>query len=61
MEGFPFFDAATGSLGQGLSVAAGWRGGAARRAGQAGLLHHRRRGGREGQIAEALDFIVDAG
>ena len=60
MEGFPFFDAATGSLGQGLSVAAGIVEGARldgldRRAyciigdGES----------REGQIAEALDFIMD--
>jgi transketolase len=60
MEGFPFFDAATGSLGQGLSVAAG-------------IAHAAKMDGldkrvycivgdgeaREGQIAEALDFIVD--
>ncbi len=60
MEGFPFFDAATGSLGQGLSVAAG-------------IAHAAKLDGldkrvycivgdgeaREGQIAEALDFIVD--
>lgn len=60
MEGFPFFDAATGSLGQGLSVAAGL-----------GLAAHAdgldRRfycivgdgESREGQIWEAVDFIVD--
>ena len=60
MEGFPFFDAATGSLGQGLSVAAGL--GLA--AGNDGLP---RRifcligdgESREGQIWEAIDFIVD--
>ncbi|HEX2838677.1 MAG TPA: transketolase [Phycisphaerales bacterium] len=60
MEGFPFFDAATGSLGQGLSVAAG-------------IAHAAKMDGldkrvycivgdgeaREGQIAEAMDFIVD--
>jgi len=59
-EGFPFFDAATGSLGQGLSVAAGL------------ALAARLRGldrrfycivgdgeAREGQVWEALDFIVD--
>lgn len=60
MEGFPFFDAATGSLGQGLSVAAG-------------IAHAAKMDGldkrvycivgdgeaREGQIAEALDFIID--
>ncbi|MCC6428125.1 MAG: transketolase [Phycisphaerales bacterium] len=60
MEGFPFFDAATGSLGQGLSVAAGL-GDAAR------LDENDRRiyciigdgESREGQIDEALDYIVD--
>ncbi|MEL7471796.1 MAG: transketolase [Planctomycetota bacterium] len=60
MEGFPFFDAATGSLGQGLSVAAGV-------AHAARLDKVDRRAycivgdgeAREGQIAEALDFIVD--
>ena len=60
IEGFPFFDAATGSLGQGLSVSAG-------------LAQAARLDGidkriyciigdaesREGQIAEALDFIID--
>jgi transketolase len=60
MEGFPFFDAATGSLGQGLSVAAGL--------GEAARLDETDRRvyciigdgeAREGQIAEALDFIVD--
>ncbi|MCA9295001.1 MAG: hypothetical protein KC983_00760, partial [Phycisphaerales bacterium] len=60
MEGFPFFDAATGSLGQGLSVSAG-----------IGIVAKRteldRRvyciigdgESREGQITEALDYIVD--
>lgn len=60
MEGFPFFDAATGSLGQGLSVAAGL-GEAAR------LDNYDKRiyciigdgESREGQIAEALDYIID--
>jgi len=59
-EGFPFFDAATGSLGQGLSAGAGL------------ALAARLRGfdkrifvligdgeSREGQIWEAADFIVD--
>lgn len=58
--GVPFFDAATGSLGQGLSVAAGL-----------GAAAHRDRidrniyciigdgESREGQIAEAMDFIAD--
>jgi len=60
MEGFPFFDAATGSLGQGLSVAAG--------VAKAALLDSLDRRvfciigdgeAREGQVSEALDFIVD--
>ena len=59
-EGFPFFDAATGSLGQGLSVAAGL-------ALAARLDKSKRRvyaligdgESREGQIWEALDFIID--
>lgn len=59
-EGFPFFDAATGSLGQGLSVAAGL-------AMAARLNGIKKRifviGGdgesREGQVWEAMDFIVD--
>jgi transketolase len=60
MEGFPFFDAATGSLGQGLSVAAG----VAEAAKMDGI--DRRvfcivgdGEAREGQIAEALDHIID--
>lgn len=60
MEGFPFFDAATGSLGQGLSVAAGL--------GEAARLDDLDRRiyciigdgeSREGQISEALDFVMD--
>ncbi len=59
-EGFPFFDAATGSLGQGLSVGAGLALGAR-------LSNIDKRifviigdgESREGQIAEALDFIMD--
>ncbi len=59
-EGFPFFDAATGSLGQGLSVAAGL-------ALAARLSRIDKRifcligdgESREGQIWEAADFIVD--
>jgi transketolase len=60
MEGFAFFDAATGSLGQGLSVAAGL--------GEAARLDNLDKKiycicgdgeSREGQIAEALDYIVD--
>ncbi|MCH7601413.1 MAG: transketolase [Planctomycetes bacterium] len=60
MEGFPFFDAATGSLGQGLSVAAGLA-----IAARADELDKRifciigDGESREGQIAEALDFIID--
>ena len=58
--GFPFFDAATGSLGQGLSVAAGL--------GSAAKLEKSPRNiyciigdgeSREGQIWEACDYIVD--
>ncbi len=60
--GFPFFDAATGSLGQGLSVAAGL--------GKAAHMNGLDRNiyciigdgeAREGQIYEALDFIMDYG
>lgn len=60
MEGFPFFDAATGALGQGLSIAAG--------VGEAARLDNSDRRvyciigdgeSREGQIPEALDYIVD--
>lgn len=60
MEGFPFFDAATGSLGQGLSVAAGLAE-AARLDGLDRRIYCIIGDGesREGQIAEALDFIVE--
>ncbi|GJM19798.1 MAG: transketolase [Phycisphaeraceae bacterium] len=60
MEGFPFFDAATGSLGQGLSVAAGVAK-AARIEGVDRRVFCIIGDGesREGQIAEALDFIMD--
>lgn len=60
MEGFPFFDAATGSLGQGLSVAAGL-GEAARLDGLDRRIYCIIGDGesREGQIAEALDFVAD--
>jgi len=60
MEGVAFFDAATGSLGQGLSVAAGL--------GLAAIADKTDRKiyciigdgeAREGQITEALDFIMD--
>jgi transketolase len=62
MEGFPFFDAATGSLGQGLSVAAGLAE-AARLDGMDKRIYCIIGDGeaREGQIAEALDLIVDRG
>tara|TARA_Y100001933_G_scaffold186172_1_gene185169 strand:+ start:808 stop:2766 length:1959 start_codon:yes stop_codon:yes gene_type:complete len=59
-EGFPFFDAATGSLGQGLSSAAGL-GLAARLDGLDQRIFCIVGDGesREGQITEALDFIMD--
>jgi transketolase len=59
-EGFPFFDAATGSLGQGLSVGAGLAL-AARLAGIDKMIYVICGDGesREGQIAEAADFITD--
>lgn len=59
-EGFTFFDAATGSLGQGLSVAAGL--GIAARDDEIDQKIYCIIGdgeAREGQIAEALDFIVE--
>jgi transketolase len=58
--GFPFFDAATGSLGQGLSVAAGL-GCAARLDGIDKVIYCIIGDGesREGQIWEAMDFIRD--
>jgi transketolase len=58
--GFPFFDAATGSLGQGLSVAAGL-GCAARVDGVPKRIFCLIGDGesREGQIWEALDFCAD--
>ncbi len=60
MEGFPFFDAATGSLGQGLSAAAGLAE-AARLDGLDKRIYCIIGDGesREGQVAEALDFIID--
>jgi transketolase len=60
MEGVDFFDAATGSLGQGLSVAAGVAK-AARLDGTDRRVFCLVGDGeaREGQIAEAMDFIVD--
>ncbi|MBN1555089.1 MAG: transketolase [Phycisphaerae bacterium] len=58
--GFPFFDTATGSLGQGLSAAAGLAL-AAKMSGTAQRFFCIIGDGesREGQIWEALDFIVD--
>ena len=60
MEGFPFFDAATGSLGMGLSVAAGLAI-AARHDGHDKRIYCIIGDGesREGQVWEAVDFIVD--
>ena len=60
MLGFPFFDAATGSLGQGLSVAAGL-GAAARMDGVDRRIFCIIGDGeaREGQISEALDAIAE--
>jgi len=60
VEGFPFFDAATGSLGQGLSVAAGIAA-AARIDGldKRAFCIIGDGESREGQIWEALDFIKD--
>src|SRR5262249_40148912 len=59
-EGFPFFDAATGSLGQGLSVSAGLAE-AARLDGMDKRVYCICGDGesREGQIDEALDYIID--
>lgn len=60
MEGFPFFDAATGSLGMGLSAAAGIAL-AARLDGVDKRVYCIIGDGesREGQVTEALDFIQD--
>ncbi|WP_261375548.1 transketolase [Gluconacetobacter diazotrophicus] len=60
--GFPFFDAATGSLGQGLSIAAGLAA-AARLDGIDKTIYCIIGDGesREGQIWEAMDFIADHG
>jgi len=59
-EGFPFFDAATGSLGQGLSVSAGIAA-AARLDGLDKRIFCIMGDGesREGQIWEAVDFLRD--
>ncbi len=60
IEGFPFFDAATGSLGQGLSVTAGLAA-AARLDGVDKRVYCLIGDGesREGQIWEAVDFIAE--
>jgi len=60
MEGFPFFDAATGALGQGLSIAAGLAE-AARLDGFDKRIYCIIGDGeaREGQVAEALDYLID--
>lgn len=59
-EGFPFFDAATGSLGQGLSAAAGLALGARLdRTGRRVFVIVGDGESREGQIWEAADFIAD--
>ncbi|NLE58676.1 MAG: transketolase [Planctomycetes bacterium] len=59
-EGFPFFDAATGSLGQGLSVGAGLALGARLSKIDKRIFVIIGDGeSREGQIWEALDFIID--
>ncbi len=62
MEGFHFFDAATGSLGQGLSIAAGL-GEAARLDGLDRRFYCIIGDGeaREGQVTEALDYIMERG
>lgn len=62
MEGFPFFDAATGSLGMGLSVAAGL-GMSAKHDGFDKRIYCIIGDGesREGQVWEAVDFIIDHG
>ncbi|MCC7205612.1 MAG: hypothetical protein IT441_11070, partial [Phycisphaeraceae bacterium] len=59
-EGFPFFDAATGSLGQGLSIAAGLAAAARLRNIDKRIFCIIGDGeSREGQIWEAVDFIKD--
>lgn len=59
-EGVPFFDAATGSLGQGLSVGAGLALAARLSRIEKNIYVICGDGeSREGQIAEALDFIID--
>lgn len=59
-EGFPFFDAATGSLGQGLSVAAGLALAARLDSNPKRIFAIVGDGeSREGQVWEAADFIAD--
>ncbi|MFQ5502757.1 MAG: transketolase [Phycisphaerae bacterium] len=59
-EGFPFFDAATGSLGQGLSVGAGLALAARKRDIDRQIYVIMGDGeSREGQIWEAMDFAAD--
>ena len=61
-EGFPFFPAATGSLGQGLSIAAGLAAGARLDGSDKRVFCIIGDGeSREGQVWEAIDFIVDYG
>lgn len=61
-EGFPFFDAATGSLGQGLSVAAGLALAARLRKIDKTIFCIIGDGeSREGQIWEAADFVAERG
>ncbi len=58
--GFPYFDAATGSLGQGLSVAAGLGEAARLDAFDKRIFCIIGDGeAREGQVTEALDYIID--
>jgi transketolase len=58
--GFPFFDAATGSLGQGISVAAGLALGARADGSDKTIFCFAGDGeSREGQIWEAIDFLSD--
>ena len=61
-EGFPFFPAATGSLGQGLSIAAGLAAGGRLDGSDKRIFCIIGDGeSREGQVWEAVDFIVDYG
>ena len=61
-EGFPFFPAATGSLGQGLSIAAGLAAGARLDGSDKRIFCIIGDGeSREGQVWEAVDFLVDYG